>query len=79
MWIINNYVFYRANGPVSCDLEKAISFIPKHNALLNGCEFHWKQEIRQKLIEHNLPKAVLTKLRCTNGVMNIFTVIPNQR
>lgn len=43
------------------------------------CLFHWKQSIRRKAKEYELPSALITHLIGQNGVMNILTVIPIPR
>ena len=62
----------------TCDFEKGII-----NALkcqfkkpIVGCEFHWKQAIRRKLLELNVPRDKITALVDANGLLNILTVIP---
>ena len=39
------------------------------------CLFHWKQEIKRKLVDFHVPKNFIRMLIGTDGVMNILTVI----
>jgi hypothetical protein len=41
-----------------------------------GCEFHWKQAIRRKLISYRLPVDDITKIIGENGYMEILCIIP---
>jgi hypothetical protein len=41
-----------------------------------GCEFHWKQAIRRKLISYRLPIYHVTKIIGDKGYMEILCYIP---
>ena len=41
-----------------------------------GCEFHWKQAIRRKLISYRLPIDHVTKIIGDKGYMEILCYIP---
>jgi len=41
-----------------------------------GCEFYWKQAIRRKLLELNVPRDKISLLVNEDGLLNLLTVIP---
>lgn len=62
----------------TCDFEKGIM-----NALKNqfdrpivGCEFHWKQAIRRKLLDLNIPREKISELMDSKGLLHLLTEIP---
>ena len=63
---------------VTCNFEKGL-----HNAIrgqfvgsiLNGCLFHWKQEIRRKMIFLKI-NAKQIKLAMSKNVLDILTILP---
>jgi hypothetical protein len=64
---------------ISCDFERAIlnsinCQFP--NVPIVGCEFHFKQAIRKKLINLNVRTDVVSNLVDSNGLLQILTQIP---
>jgi hypothetical protein len=63
----------------TCDFERGlINAVQDHfpdNPLV-GCEFHWKQAIRRKLLDLRIPKDIISRLVDPEGLLNILTVIP---
>lgn len=62
----------------TCDFEKAIMNALKdqfHKPIV-GCEFHWKQAIRRKLLDLNVPRDKISELMDSKGLLHLLTEIP---
>lgn len=62
----------------TCDFEKGLMNAVKSEfkAPVVGCEFHWKQAMRRKLLELGVDKDTISNLMNSNGLINILTGIP---
>ena len=63
----------------SSDFEKAIMESIKlefDNPTIIGCLFHWKQAIRRKMLDYNIPKDKISFLMRSDGLLEMLTVIP---
>lgn len=63
----------------TCDFEKGIinALKDQFKKPIVGCEFHWKQAIRRKLLELNVTREKISELVDAKGLLNILmTVIP---
>lgn len=64
---------------VTCDFEPALLEavgLQFREANLIGCAFHWKQALRRKLLEYDIPDDLISLLMDENGLINLLTVIP---
>ena len=46
------------------------------NAAHIGCNFHWKQANRRKLLSLNIPEDTITRLIGTDGIINFLCILP---
>jgi hypothetical protein len=62
----------------TCDFEKGLinALKDQFQKPVVGCEFHWKQAIRRKLLELNVPRDKISDLMDANGLINLLTTIP---
>jgi hypothetical protein len=64
---------------ITCDFEigliNALQFHFRDSDII-GCEFHWKQAIRRKLLSFKIPADIISRLVDKNGLLNILTEIP---
>lgn len=62
----------------TCDFEKGLMNAAKTElrAPVIGCEFHWKQAMRRKLLELGVPKDTISNLMNSDGLINLLTGIP---
>jgi hypothetical protein len=65
---------------VTCDYEKALinaikCLFPEEVPVV-GCEFHWKQALRRKMIDLHIPRQLISKLVNKDGLINILSHIP---
>jgi hypothetical protein len=63
----------------SCDFEFAIIDAIKEVfecPVIVGCLFHWKKAIRQKMMDCNIPKNLISEMIGSGGLLEVLTVIP---
>jgi hypothetical protein len=62
----------------TCDFERGMinALKDKFKKPIIGCEFHWKQAIRRKLLELNVSREKISTLVDATGLLNLLTVIP---
>jgi hypothetical protein len=41
-----------------------------------GCNFHWKQAIRRKLLSFKIPRDIISELMGAHGLINILPLVP---
>jgi len=64
-----------------CDYEAGLmkalrdEFTRDDDGAVDGCNFHWKQANRNKLLELRVPKELISILLGAEGLMNFFEVI----
>lgn len=71
--------FLMEAASITCDFEigliNALQFHFRDSDII-GCEFHWKQAIRRKLLSFKIPADIISRLVDKNGLLNILTEIP---
>jgi hypothetical protein len=62
----------------TCDFEQGIinALKDQFKKPVVGCEFHWKQAIRRKLLELGVPRENVSELVGPNGLLHLLTEIP---
>jgi hypothetical protein len=75
---INSSEWTFSASSVTCDFEKGLLGAVKEQfpeAPVIGCNFHWKQAIRRKLLENHIPVDMVSELMGSSGLINILPLL----